>query len=61
MSSAGGSFLTSQPPPPALPSWVGESQALYWAQLHLPPLRGVQGEGKWRAVPGGPHCLQWFP
>lgn len=50
-------------------SWVEESQALYWAQLLPPPLKQGQGHGragrqvggKWKAVPGSPHCPRWFP
>lgn len=68
--SSGGSLRASQPPLhlQPLPSWVGESQALYWARHHCPQSRGQgyrgaggRGKGEWRVLPGSPHCPQSFP
>lgn len=70
VSSGSCSSLQFPPKPPAfLPSWVGESQALYWTQPPLLPLKwgqshgrpGGQVGGKWKAVPQSPHCSRWFP
>lgn len=71
VSYGGCSLLASQPLPPTqpLPSWVGVSQALHWAQLHLPPLSwghsyrvaGGQVRGRWRGVSVSPRWPQWFP
>lgn len=67
VSSGGCSLLVSHPylHLQPLPSWVGESQALYWARLHGLLRRGQgyrgaggQVKGGWRVLPGSPRCPQ---